>query len=132
MASNGNSLFLDHKGFGGPRPGAGVAEAPRVCVLHSPGVAAQPPSPVTPAEEAGSLGGSRARPKGSGSHGPAWSSVTPGKSRLCGLGWTREWVGLDHGGRAVTIEIHTDPVFEFCLFYLVCQLLEDTGIRHWN
>lgn len=93
MASNGNSLFLDHKGFGfgGPRPGAGVAEAPRVCVLHSPGVAAQPPSPVTPAEEAGSLGGSRARPKGSGSYlFSAWSSVTPGKSRLCGLGWTRE------------------------------------------
>lgn len=27
-------------------------------------------------------------------------------------------------GCLLTLDIHTDPGFEFCLFYLVCQLLE--------
>ena len=39
---------------------------------------------------------------------------------------------LYHGGCTITIEIHTVPIFEFCLFYLLCHLLEDMGILSWN
>lgn len=90
--------FLITKNSGLLGLGLGVTEAPHVCILHSPGVAQSwrgswPPPAVTLAEEAGALGGLRARPKGSGSHGPAGAQLYPEEEAGCVV-WDGEGSGF--------------------------------------
>lgn len=116
--------FLIAKNSGVLGLGPGVAEAPHVCILHHPGVAARPSPAVTSAEEAGAWEG----------RGPELSCAREEVAGCAVWSGVEEEVGLDQQpavqlrsspwGRWLALDIHTDPGFEFCLFYFVCQLLE--------